>query len=387
MRAGVLLALAALAWGCSSKDGAGGYRTADPRSCPKVGAWVESLSGVSHIGFAAAQLADGRVLVTGGADYGRPAEAATYELDPATRCWAAGVPMSSPRRGHTMVALADGRALVAGGFRGEGAGGELATTEIFDPRARTWVAGPTMSEPGTPSLVVLRDGKVFVVPEHRADAPWAEILDPSSAASAPARVPGSRPLYGGTLTLLADGRVLMVGGSDSETPAGWHAKDATVRTKVELYDPKTGVVSKGAPLGRPREDHTATLLPDGRVLVAGGQTDAPSKPHATTEIYDPVKDTWSEGPPMTMGRYGHAVVRLSDGRYLAFGGYRDTGPFDDYTAVLEVFDLPASTWKRVESTSKWRADMFVFPLPDAGALVVGGNSELNQPVTEILSPP
>jgi hypothetical protein len=389
MRTALAVVVALLASACGRDGASSGSKSSEPDPepvCAKLGAWVESQSGINHLGFAGARLNDGRVLVTGGLDYGADGpEATTYEFDPKPRCWTVGVPMSAPRQSHAMVVLADGRVLVLGGSRGEHGAVPLATSEIFDPVARTWSAGPSMSEPGSPTVVALRDGRLFVVPDYRADAPWAEVVDPTGA-TPPVRVPGSRPLYGGTVTVLADGRVLMVGGSDGEGPGAWHGKDATVRTKVDLFDPKTGTVTKAALLPRPRAKHTATLLADGRVLVAGGQTDAPSKPHATTELYDPAKDTWTEGPAMTMGRYRHEVVTLTKGTLLAYGGIRDADPFDDYTAVIEVFDPSAGAWKRSETRSKWRDGMLVFALPDARALVVGGNSELNQPVTELLPP-
>ena len=84
-----------------------------------------------------------------------------------------------------------------------------------------------------------------------------------------------------TMTVLRDGRVLVVGGA--------------LTRKTEIYDPSTGTWSEAADLLEPRVGQTATLLDDGRVLVAGGATGSGSQPFPTTsaEVYDPADDTWT----------------------------------------------------------------------------------------------
>lgn len=106
-------------------------------------------------------------------------------------------------------------------------------------------------------------------------------------------------------TLLPDGRVLIVGGRS----------DTGVLSSAELYDPATDFWSAASPLSVGREKHSATLLPDGRVLIAGGDSRIGINSSLTSaELYDPTTDSWSTASPMAIGRHTHSATLLPDGQ-------------------------------------------------------------------------
>jgi len=113
-----------------------------------------------------------------------------------------------------------------------------------------------------------------------------------------------------TATLLADGKVLIVGGTTS-TGAG----DLHPTATVEIYDPATGLFSDTGSMSEARSLHTATLLPSGNVLVVGGGVE-----NSTAELYDPTTGTFSITGGMEVGRSGHTATLLSNGSVLVAGG-------------------------------------------------------------------
>src|ERR1700724_3768655 len=125
-----------------------------------------------------------------------------------------------------------------------------------------------------------------------------------------------------TATLLPNGKVLIVGGNQTP-PNGNLPTGADPVSSVELYDPQTNSWSLAASMLTARALHTATLLHDGRVLVAGGtesSSDDPSIELASAELYDPAANTWMAAPPMASVRANHSATLLSDHRVLVIGG-------------------------------------------------------------------
>src|SRR5215471_7967498 len=113
-----------------------------------------------------------------------------------------------------------------------------------------------------------------------------------------------------TATLLLDGRVLVAGG----------APFAQART-AELYDPVTASWTDSGPLAIGREFHTASLLQDGRVVVTGGQT--ANQLLGSTEIYDPLSGRWNGAGDLNEARELHTATLLASGLVLVAGGYQN----------------------------------------------------------------
>jgi Kelch motif/Galactose oxidase, central domain len=161
-----------------------------------------------------------------------------------------------------------------------------------------------------------------------------------------------------TATVLQDGRVLVAGGSqESET-----SELAT----AEIFDPKTNGWSAAASMAFPRARHTATLLADGRVLVAGGL--GPGR--GNSEIYDPRTNTWSPAGNLISARANHQAVLLGDGRVLVMGGRQPGRPL----ASAEIFDPRTRTWTSTGSLLVARDRPQAVRLPDGRVLVTGGVS-------------
>lgn len=161
-----------------------------------------------------------------------------------------------------------------------------------------------------------------------------------------------------TATVLRSGQVLVAGGlGDRE------ASDATAT--AELYDPRTGTWTSTGSMTAPRMHHTATLLPDGRVLVAGGAAEARfSSPVATAEVYDPRTGTWTATGPMTEARVFHRAVPIGGGRVLVAGGMASD--------TAEVYDHRSGTWSATGSMTYARFNPTLTSLPGGKVLVAGG---------------
>ena len=169
---------------------------------------------------------------------------------------------------------------------------------------------------------------------------------------------------GHTATLLDNGRVLVVGGGSATSP---------LLAGVEVFDPARGDWSSAAPLATPRSGHTATFLRDGRVLVVGGMGGQPPRfsALASAEIYDPATDTWSATSSLSGKRSGHTATQLPDGSVLVAGGWSD--PLALETA--EIYDPAPGTWRPAAPLNVPRFWHSATPLADGTVLLVGGSYE------------
>ena len=252
---------------------------------PSSGTWTAA--GGSQLaagtGHTATLLLNGKVLVVGG--LGNPTRAELY--DPASGTWTATErPKIRFHEQHTATLLPDGKVLVAGGPPN---GREIGwpTAELYDPGTGTWtVTGNMVRVRLGHTATLLPDGRVLVAggssEGNSKSTPSAEVYDPGSGSWTATGDMVARRVGGWTATLLTDGKVLMVGGFRRLGGNG-------MRASAELFDPDTGTSTAAPNMDTPRANQTATLLPDGRVLVAGGvsEIDGTARPLASAELYDP----------------------------------------------------------------------------------------------------
>jgi hypothetical protein len=169
------------------------------------------------------------------------------------------------------------------------------------------------------------------------------------------------------LTLLTDGRVLRTGGFTASF---------TSLASAELFEPATGLWAPTVPMASARARHTAVLLTDGRVLVAGGVRVTPAgvTTLASAELYDPATGQWSATGSLATARRSHSGTRLLDGRVLVAGG--DAGA--DGLTSAELYDPANGSWGTTGSLSIVRqSDDVCCPgttlLPSGDVLIAGGS--------------
>jgi N-acetylneuraminic acid mutarotase len=176
-----------------------------------------------------------------------------------------------------------------------------------------------------------------------------------------------------TATLLADGRVLVAGGQGEST-----TDNPTGLASAELYDPASGTFSPTGPMAGKRVLHTATLLADGRVLVTGGAQTllvGAGFPLASGEIYDPKSGTFSPTGSMATARVGDTATLLADGRVFVAGG-EDVPNAEVVSAKMlasaELYDPKTGMFSPTASMSVGRAGQTATPLADGRVLLAGG---------------
>jgi hypothetical protein len=267
------------------------------------------------------------VLVVGGEGDGSIAAAVgTTEIyDPATGGWTATGSLHVPRVDFTATRLADDRVLVAGGL--DNLDNSVTSIEIYDATSGTWTPGGFLRVPRfghTASL--LGDGRVLFAGGWIDDFfQWttssAELFDPVSGTTTGAAALAIARVFH-TATVLADGQVLVAGGYRSDPPGGVGVYVPQTFSDTELYDPTTGSWRTTAVLSESREHHGATLLPDGSVLTLGGYgfSDFAYAPAQAAERYDPVADQWSVAGTPDVGVMGFTLTTLPSGDVLVTGG-------------------------------------------------------------------
>ncbi len=280
---------------------------------------------------------------------------------------------------HSATLLQDGSVLLVGGTGVRGA--QPGAAEIYDPATRSFSAVGSLQYPRDfHTATRLADGPVVILGgtggDRGAEKPIAavEVYDPETRQfSVQGRL--KRPRHDHSAVLLDDGRVLVVGGMD------WSGERPGPVAAIEIYDPATQRSTRVGRLRQPRWDHDAFLLPDGRVLVIGMVLRGDPRwmdSRVLVEVFDP-----GSGESERLGRQGldlmgRSGVRLADDRVLLVGGHRPGVLFDPTTERFEQTERAATS----------RSGESLTLLDDGRVLVLGGEElgpatiELYDPVTE-----
>ncbi len=316
-------------------------------------------------------LEDGRVLVTGGYVAARwpPTALVSAEIyDPSIGRWSPTPPMFDPRRHHGAVLLEDGRVMVSGGMTDEYDLhpedarliwlGSIASAEVYDPSTETWsLVGGMTEENGAHLLEMLENGQVLAIGGLGASAALYEPTSGTWVSAGEATSRDSETRLWDTTALLAEGKVLFIGGFDGSAHID----------SVELWDLLTGLSSSTGSMIGARAASTATVLTDGRVLVTGGYGGPGSGAGtlASAEIYDPTSGTWSGAGEMAHSRIDHTMTVLQDGRVLVVGGG---------SKATEIYDPSTGSWSKAARTIERREAHTATLLSDGRVLVAGGAS-------------
>ncbi len=328
-------------------------------------------------------------------------------------------PSPVARTQHVAIALTDGGALLMGGKSSEAINvPDIDTTQRFDPITETLSSGPRLafsaeailttpaqldgggfllvagginSSPiaaqafdattgrfgrvgdlsfnhaASATATALGDGSVLVAGGHIPALPATERYDPASGRWGLAGDMMVRR-RGHTATRLADGRVLLAGGVCCD------ATGEPLTNTAEIYDPFTFGFQPTGSLATARAFHTATLLPDGRVLVTGGIVDVFGATTTSAEIFDPATGRFGPGGAMQVERDLHSAILLTDGRVLVLGG-------EHASASTDVFEPTANRWSPGPILQPAWAASTATLLANGKVLVFGGEDAQGFPVS------
>jgi WD40 repeat protein len=213
------------------------------------------------------------------------------------------------------------------------------------------------------SATLLPDGKVLIAGGFREEGTSeiaiasAEIFDPVNNTFTPTS-DMNEPRNGHTSTLLPNGKVLLAG--------GWNQQGRTAT--AELYDPQTGTFEYTSSLMSPRQGLTATLLENGQVLIAGGDS-ARNTPQITAELYDPTTEIFTPTGNLNNGRFGHTATLLTDGKVLLIGG---TSGNDNILASAEIYNPATGQFTSTGDANVVRYKHTAVLLQDGSVLILGG---------------
>ncbi len=322
----------------------------------------------------ATPLPNGKVLIAGGGT----AKAELY--NPATRTFSLTGRMPVAVTDATATLLRTGKVLVAGGLQGNH---QVSSAELYDPGTGTWSATGSMTKARSgQTATLLPNGQVLVAGGgcngngYGCDSGSFEQSQHSAELYNPATGKWTRtgsmdfPRQFFTATLLRTGKVLVTGGFSN-----CDDDFCSDNSSAELYNPATGTWSQAGHMHVAREQQTATLLPNGEVLVAGGLNEGGfgnGARYSSAELYNPATGNWSAAASMAKVHVGATATLLRNGWVLVAGGG---------TKVAEIYEPQRGIWVSPGAMSIARSDPAAALLPDGHVLVTGGNGPDGRPQT------
>ena len=317
-----------------------------------------------------------------------PAQSATAPVSVVASGFTETGSMSTPRSGHTATLLTNGKVLIVGG--------DDARAELFDPATETFAPTGSMSTSRYgATATLLANGKVLIAGGLGPGAnelprlDTAELYDPLSGTfSGTGSMAVPRFLH--AATLLNDGKILITGGTTDNAGGG------VATANAELYDPTTGVFTTVGSMFSDRAQHTATLLANGEVLIAGGwnghRADGPEDPPYDPlfgELYEPSSASFTKTGGMSTTRIGHKAIRLTNGKVLELGGIPNPQNTHDRLdpRYAELYDAGAHTfsspWDLAISRTGYSATLLT-----TGKMLLAGGEDHDRTVgtAELLDP-
>ncbi|MFY9343447.1 MAG: kelch repeat-containing protein [Planctomycetota bacterium] len=281
-------------------------------------------------------LPNGKWLIAGGVNATNDPQATCEVYDPVLDTFTAVAAMGTPRMGHTATLLGNGKVLVTGGIQAmpttptqlEPIHQAVNTTELYDPVANTWTAGPNLSTPRAAHMAL------------------------------------SRP----------DGKVALVGG------ISWDNLFITwlpaVRRTMDLYDPVANTMAAGPLMATARSLIDPLPLGNNRWLFAGGISaltlTSQGTPTNTAEIYDAVANTWTTVGSMATARGNHKGWAISGTQYLLAGGANGTVLAPNALSSSEIFSTTTNTFSPGPNMNQARAGAAMFATPQGQVQLFGG---------------
>ena len=354
--------------------------TAAPTGTPAAAHWTTSGELLqSHASTHVVLVSGGKVLIVGDDNLFAPGPPSATEAelwDPATSKWTVTGGLNAPRDLFAAVSLKDGRALITGGVNDNYI--SYSSTKLYDPSAGTF------SQPGlmvyartSPAWTVLADGRVMAISGvyyngvSNKVVTAVEIFDPVKGTWS-----GTGPLnvgrIGAQAVTLADGAVLVVGGTDI---------NSTTLSSAELWDPVSGKWTVIGSLVQARDDFTLVALLDGSALVAGGLNPSavPETALASAERLDRGTGTWKAAAKMATAAASRISATLANGRILIAGGR--VGAWKAAVNAAEIFDPAAGTWTATVPMPMTLERSGAVLLSDGSVLVAGGDGGFVGPVS------
>jgi len=323
-------------------------------------------------------LGTGKVLVAGGLDLNGVALQTAEIYDPSTGTVSSTGNLSAPngRGSHASITLQNGQVLLIGGIDNTGA--NLATAELYDPASGTFSATGSMAQArGKITAVLLANGKVLVAGGSgpNGDLAGGEIYDPVSALFTPTgSLNQARERH--TMTLLANGKVLIAGGRVF-TGNGFSALSS-----AELFDPQAsqgvGAFSAVGSMNSPRDFPTATPLSDGTVLLVGGFISYQTNLSASSaEVFNAATNSFALTGSMSTPRTHHTASLLPDGTVAVAGGVPNSINGTPSTTTAEIYSPATGTFSPTGSMTTQREYAQDAVLANGDPFISGGDDGVN----------